>query len=275
MSNFSHNVAPSSGGTCIDCHSSKVDIANFGVHKNVNKTDGGLNNSDCEACHFDISGMGTGYVAQPGLNVYNCTQCHTGTGNFSAPLVAEHNENGTDVITSASCTLCHSNGGMYLPNTGANGTSTAISHYIKDVTNTGTTPYQHNGTINTSKCITCHNNATYTNNASWGSPVNISTSSVRKHTETLTSQCDGCHNDGKVTSLGIVDFHNASVKLANMDNCLGCHIDPRTNRKSDKIPWNFKHFFWQTYQCKHNRRRLKQPYKRRLQDMPLQYNKHE
>jgi hypothetical protein len=212
MSNFSHNVAPSSGeGGCLTCHSAQLDTTNFGVHRNINNTDGGLNDSDCKACHFNISSMGSGYVAQPGINVYNCTNCHTGAGQFGAPLVSEHNENGTDVITAATCTICHSNSGMYLPNSGANGTSTAISHYIKDVTNPATSPYQHNGTINTSNCIDCHNGA-YTNNASWGSPVNISISSNRPHSETLTSECDVYHKDINIASLALVDFHNASVQ---------------------------------------------------------------
>ena len=215
-------IVPPFENGCIMCHTTEVDTANFGVHQNINNTDGGLNDSDCTACHYDTNGMGEGYVAQPG-NVYDCTECHTGTGNFSAPLVAEHNENGDDVITSsANCTLCHSNSGMYLPNTGTNGTTTAISHYIKDVTNLATSPYEHNGTINTSNCIDCHNGA-YTENASWGNPVNISTSSKRTHTETLTSDCDICHNDGTVTSLALVDFHNASIKPGSTDNCLSCH----------------------------------------------------
>jgi hypothetical protein len=110
---------------------------------------------------------------------------------------------------------------MYLENSGANGTSTAISHYIKEVTNLSTSPYLHNGTIDTSNCILCHNGA-YTNNARWGNPVNISTSSKRTHTETLTSQCDTCHMDGNVSSLTLVDFH-ASVQAGSTDNCLSCH----------------------------------------------------
>ena len=225
LSVFSGQIAPilGNGTGCLMCHSAEVDTVNFGVHKNINNTDGGLNDSDCSTCHFDTSNMGSGYVAQPGINVYNCTECHTGAGQFGAPLVTEHKENSNDVITSATCTLCHSNAGMYLENSGANGTGTAISHYIKEVTNMSTIPYQHFGSINTSNCITCHNNATYSNNASWGTPVNISTSSKRAHSETLTSQCDLCHKDSNVSSLALVDFHNASVRTASSTDCLGCH----------------------------------------------------
>ncbi len=230
LSVYNGTIAPSLGnGTgCILCHnpsgsaSTKVDTANFGVHNNVNNTDGGLNDSDCSTCHFDTSGMGSGYVAQPGINVYTCSECHTTPVKFGAPFVAEHNENGTDVITSANCTLCHSNAGMYLDNSGTNGTGTAITHYIKDVTDKSSLPYQHNGPINTSNCIDCHNGA-YTENASWGTPVNISTSTKRIHTETQTSQCDLCHKDSNVSSLALVDFHNSSVRTASSTDCLGCH----------------------------------------------------
>jgi len=72
---------------------------------------------------------------------------------------------------------------MYLTNSGTNGSSSAINHYIKDVTNMASLPYQHSGTINTSNCIVCHNGA-YTGNVSWGTPVNISTSPKRAHPET-------------------------------------------------------------------------------------------
>jgi len=111
---------------------------------------------------------------------------------------------------------------MYLTNTGTNGSSSAITHYIKDVTNMASLPYQHSGTINTSKLYCLHNGA-YTNNASWGTPVNISTSTKRTHSETLTSQCDGCHKDSTVSSLTQVDFHNASLQGSDINNCLNCH----------------------------------------------------
>ncbi|MDD5615590.1 MAG: hypothetical protein PHH85_05250 [Candidatus Methanoperedens sp.] len=158
----------------------------------------------------------TTYVPQ------NCTNCHTGSGIPDAPIVSEHNQFGQDVITSVNCTLCHSNSGMYLSNNGTNGTTTAIVHYLKDVTNLGTSPVGHNGTINTSNCIDCHNGP-YTGVSSWGAPVNISTSTKRTHIETQTGQCDLCHKDGTVQSLALVDFHNASIKLASTNDCISCH----------------------------------------------------
>jgi len=212
---------------CLDCHTTnrtmapkEVDAGVFasGVHKN----------STCENCHAlaNDTNMNTySFTTDPAKT---CTYCHTGSGNFSAPLVAEHNQVGKEVITAnATCNTCHDNSGMYLSNIGTNGTTSAITHYLKDVTNRSTSPYGHFGPINTSNCITCHNNATYSNNASWGSPVNISTSIKRPHTETLTSQCDLCHKDSNVSSLGLVDFHNASVTLSDPNECMNCHNTPQ------------------------------------------------
>ncbi|PWB56926.1 MAG: hypothetical protein C3F06_00085, partial [Candidatus Methanoperedenaceae archaeon] len=51
----------------------------------------------------------------------------------------------------------------------------------------------------------------------------ISTSTKRAHSETLTSQCDTCHNEGTVSSLAQVDFHNSSLRISDINNCLGCH----------------------------------------------------
>ncbi|HYN44562.1 MAG TPA: CxxxxCH/CxxCH domain-containing protein, partial [Candidatus Limnocylindrales bacterium] len=210
---------------CIDCHTTNKTMApkevdagvfNTGVHKN----------RACENCHAnatDTNMNGTYLFSSDAAKP--CTYCHTGPGNFSAPLVGEHTHVGKEVITTnATCNTCHDNSGMYLPNTGTNGSSTAISHYVKDITNRSSTPYLHNGPINTSNCIECHNNATYSNNASWGSPVNISTSSKRVHTETQTIQCDICHKDSNISSLGIVDFHNASIQKS--AGCISCHSQP-------------------------------------------------
>ena len=208
--------------TCLDCHKTtatmapkKIDAAVIatGVHKD----------RACDNCHAGATNTNMDTYSFTTDPARTCTYCHTGAGNFSAPLVAEHNQNGQDVTTAASCTTCHDNNGMYLSNSGTNGTTTAITHYLKDVTNTSTTPYQHLGPVNTSNCIDCHNGPN-TSNPDWGSPVNISTSTKREHTETTTAQCNTCHKDGTVSSLANVDFHNASIKLADATDCISCHI---------------------------------------------------
>ncbi|NJD51790.1 MAG: CxxxxCH/CxxCH domain-containing protein [Candidatus Methanoperedens sp.] len=228
-----HNVAQglSGGPDCKSCHDiggsapKEVDInvLKNSTHRNLNQALTDVNKA-CYACHGDGTAPASGHPENY-RNPKLCADCHTGAGNYSAPLVAEHNQVGQDVITNATCNTCHDNSGMFLPNAGTNGMTTAFVHYIKDVTNISTSPYQHFGPINTSNCIECHNNATYSNNASWGSPVNISTSIKRNHTETLTSQCDVCHKDSNVSSLAIVDFHNASVQ-GGSGSCTSCHSQP-------------------------------------------------
>ena len=206
--------------TCLDCHKTTATMAPKKIDASVIAS-GVHKDRACENCHAGATNTNMNTYSFTSDPARTCTYCHTGAGNFSAPLVAEHNQNGQDVTTtSASCTTCHSNSGMYLTNSGTNGSSSAITHYLKDVTNTATTPYQHFGPINTSNCIDCHNGPN-TSNSNWGSPVNISTSTMRPHTETLTSECNTCHSDGKV-SLANVDFHNASVQLG-AGGCTGCH----------------------------------------------------
>lgn len=135
-------------------------------------------------------------------------------------MVKNHIQNGTsdtNVHVNASCIICHGNSGMV---TDAGGIGVNI-HYISNVTDMATTPYGHFGIIDTTNCLICHNGP-YTGNASWGTPVNITTSLLRKHTENTNAQCDGCHKDNSVSTLANVDFHNGSFTNFGV-NCLGCH----------------------------------------------------
>ncbi len=232
ISDFVHNVysAKSGGPDCISCHNIggsapklvNVTSLNNSAHKNLNNASSNVNLA-CYACHGNGSAPVSGHP--PNYKTPKiCADCHVNSSNYSAPLIAEHNQVGQQIITlNATCYTCHNNSGMIITNTGTNGTA----HYVKYVTNISTTPYQHTGPINTSNCIVCHNGA-YTNNSSWGSPVNISTSTKRQHNETLTSQCDACHNNGGVTSLALVDFHNSSVQPGAGGSCISCHSAPLT-----------------------------------------------
>ncbi len=214
-----HNIIlskpPLSSVSCLDCHrlginmsATKIDssVSSTAVHKDKN----------CLDCH---AGATTG-----NMNTYsvmtsppvNCTICHASL---------EHQPSAPDVQTTISCKNCHNNNGMYNNNAGTNGTENAVVHYLKNVTDTTTTPYGHTGTIDTSNCMICHGNGSlYTGDPNWGSPVNISNSTRRIHTETTIAQCNGCHKDNTVATLENVDFHNASLTAgAGGDNCLGCH----------------------------------------------------
>ena len=151
ISEFVHNVntGSSGGADCVSCHDltgtapKKVDVTvlQSSSHKNLNGASTGINKA-CYACHGDGTAPSSGHPPNY-KNPKLCADCHTGTGNYSAPMVAEHNQNGQDVVTNATCNTCHDNSGMFLPNAGTNGMTTAFVHYIKDVTNTSTTPYQH------------------------------------------------------------------------------------------------------------------------------------
>ncbi|PWB54712.1 MAG: hypothetical protein C3F06_03685 [Candidatus Methanoperedenaceae archaeon] len=225
-----HNasVGSSGGPDCSSCHdiggSAPVHVnfsaMNSSGHKALNSGASATvdaENKKCWACHGDGAqpdGHPAAYKTPTG-----CQNCHTGTGSYSAPIVAEHQQAGQDIITAVNCTNCHDNNGMYIGNTGVG----TVNHYVKDVTDKGTTPYGHSGTIDTSNCILCHNGP-YTNDPEWGTPVNISTLPGRPHPETLTSECDTCHKDASVSTLANVDFHNAAIQAgAGGDNCVGCH----------------------------------------------------
>jgi hypothetical protein len=229
-----HNVSVgiSGGADCKACHDvggSAPKLVNFSAvnnsgHKSLNSGATSTvdpENKKCWACHGDgtqpVSGHPANYkTSSP------CENCHTGAGVFNTPIVNEHIQNGTDVKTTANCSLCHDNNGMYLDGTGI-GTNT---HYIKDVTDKTTTPYGHLGPIDTSDCLICHNGV-YTGDPIWGSPINITTSLKRVHTETSNGQCDTCHKDGIVQTLANVDFHNSSLTggTGQGPNCLACHAN--------------------------------------------------
>ena len=226
-----HNISVSSGGPdCKACHDvggSAPSLVNFSAanssssgHKNLNSGASATVNAEnkkCWACHGDGNQPG-GHPATYKTPI-DCQNCHTGAGSYGAPVVAEHQQAGQDVITAVNCTQCHDNNGMYISGTGVG----TVNHYVKDVTNTATSPYGHLGPINTSTCVLCHNGP-YTNDPAWGTPVNISTLPGRHHTETLTSDCDICHKDASISTLANVDFHNAAIKAgAGGDNCVGCH----------------------------------------------------
>ena len=204
--------------TCLDCHklginmsTTKIDssISSVAVHKNKN----------CPDCHTGATVGNMNTYSITGNPPVACINCHLGL---------EHQLNAQDVKTTINCIDCHNNNGMFTVNSGTNGTGNATVHYLNDVTNTATTPYGHNALsdgllIDTSNCLLCHNGQ-LTGNSTWGSPVNITTSTKRKHTETSNADCNNCHRSNTNINLADVDFHNAVLTAgAGGDNCLGCH----------------------------------------------------
>lgn len=206
---------PLSSVTCTDCHKLGINLSETKIDSSVSST-AAHKSKNCTDCHTGAttSNMKTYSVTTSPPVI--CTNCHTGL---------EHQQSAPDVQVTISCNDCHNNGGMYTANSGTNGTENAVVHYLKDVTNTTTIPYIHTGPIDTSNCMNCHGSGgIYTGNVDWGSPVDISASSKRIHTETTIAECNNCHKDNTVTTLENVDFHNSSlVAGAGGDNCIGCH----------------------------------------------------
>ena len=154
ISEFVHNVdAGKSGGpNCISCHDLTgtapkhidVNILKNSSHKNLNGASTDTNKA-CYACHGTGSAPTSGHPANY-KSPKVCADCHTGSGNYSAPLVAEHNQNGQDVITTlASCTIMPQQWRHVPDKCGTNGSTVLSSHYMKDVTNMASNPYQHFG----------------------------------------------------------------------------------------------------------------------------------
>ncbi len=222
MSNATGLLAPPLGeGTgCISCHNnsgsatSKVDITAFGLHARVNTTDGGLNDSDCKTCHFNTTGMGTGYQVQQGVNVYTCLDCHV-EGNYSAPVISNHRPAGISIKTTTYCSTCHNNS----INKFAYSVNASVGHYgtnaslIKPTVNS--TPSPAFGFVDSAEaeaynqpCKNCHNPY----NQNYGTSVNI----TRGHTSNAT--CDQCH-----VNTAARDLHNNSLRMPTSFYCSECH----------------------------------------------------
>ena len=113
---------------CILCHvdgsPGNVNRTAFtqGVHVNINNTEGNglVNNSDCWTCHFNKD--------MNRSNIWQCNDCHIGTGKPEAPLAPKIKTHISGVkITNYSCADCHSkvivDPGTGIPN--------VTSHYLK------------------------------------------------------------------------------------------------------------------------------------------------
>lgn len=199
---------------CVSCHNvssatnaidvAKINASSSSIHKDLNN--GATNTtvlSDlvdkaCWACH----GNGTEPAVHPSNynSPLNCTDCHgVGTGNYSATIIFEHNNESGDVRTSANCQDCHNNSvatslDPVIPNTRAN-----VSHYG---TNTSLNP----GGGNTTNCASCHKNTSIAQQ--WLIKPNTWGSYTVRHPAAGSSSatCAYCHNSSGVTS-----FHDAAL----------------------------------------------------------------
>ncbi|KPQ42833.1 MAG: Doubled CXXCH motif protein [Candidatus Methanoperedens nitroreducens] len=96
---------------CMVCHSSNanefplINLSLFGVHADVNSTDGAGNitSGDCIACHYSANTLV--FHSFP-ISTYSCEDCHINGTVPAAPRVSNHNRTG-NVSVIASCADCH------------------------------------------------------------------------------------------------------------------------------------------------------------------------
>ncbi len=216
LSNATGLLAPElPGGTgCILCHdiggsaSTHIDTSKFGMHTNVNNTDAGLTDSDCQTCHFNTVGMGSGYTVNPGVNVYTCDDCHLNQ-SVQAPAVYEHYPGTNVTVTTVNCENCHSNS-LNTPD-GASTVNTAIGN----VTHYGTISSLVRPTagVYNSACNNCHNSAiNMTNYGTQNKQITVA--------HTGTGKCNQCHVDYTSTA---DTLHNISLELPSTNVCIECH----------------------------------------------------
>jgi hypothetical protein len=193
----------------------------------------------CWACHGDGSEPSEHPATYKSPKV--CEDCHTGTTQFNAPLVAEHFYAGEDLVVNAGCQDCHSKSEMLNtnsdPDTGT--TNATISHYGK--TRADLVLNINGDTV--TDCYYCHQNTTtafknvmqnanhsymynHTDNTANGNPNCWNCHSVgRIHDQghqkpsISNSFCLGCHQYGIGNAKPIPTAHNATM------SCYSCHMD--------------------------------------------------
>jgi hypothetical protein len=105
---------------CMSCHSGDtgspgkypaINISVFGIHRDINTTDGvgNISEGDCSVCHYDVSKMfDQGFT----VATYTCEDCHISNIRGIVPadrIVYNHIPNGSTNIslTGSSCGDCH------------------------------------------------------------------------------------------------------------------------------------------------------------------------
>jgi len=197
---------------CLSCHEingsaiAKVDSVSFGMHKDVNNTDGGITNDDCLVCHFNISGMFADYKPIPGINVYLCRDCHRNQ-SVKSKKVAEHIPGSNVSVTTMNCEDCHVNSSNIPdPRTTINSSMGKALHYGTMTNLVKPTA----GTYNTA-CDNCHNSPlNKTKFGAQNTQVNMA--------HTPTGKCNMCHiPTGEADTL-----HNSSLSMP-VVSCNACH----------------------------------------------------
>lgn len=192
------------------------------IHRDINN-DGASNASDCQACHNNGSGQFTEARMNIGgftVPTYYCKDCHfNATPPISgAPQIYEHQDNSSDVNTTATCWGCHVNN--ILSATYSNGDIRAYNKTISNVAHYGIRP-----TLDTRDCKACHTNAA--TGATWGNATQVNSTTPMAGgypitSSTTSADCRRCHGDVSATN-----FHNQALNRSSFgtsSDCKACHF---------------------------------------------------
>jgi predicted CxxxxCH...CXXCH cytochrome family protein len=213
---------------CLSCHevngsaSAKIDTASFGMHRDVNNTDGGLTNADCLVCHYNITGMFADYKPKPGINVYECMDCHLNQ-TINSTKVSKHipGSNRSNLsVTTMKCEDCHVNSVNIPENvTAINSTMEKALHYGTRTNLVNPTA----GTYNTA-CDNCHNSSL--NKTKFGAQ-----NKQIYIPHTATGKCNMCHIPaGEADTL-----HNSSISIPLTVSCIECHTKYASKYKAPNL----------------------------------------
>ena len=144
-------------------------------------------------------------MAELNSSTKQCKDCHL-KGDFSAPLIKEHNPYGEDIKTTASCIDCHANSHVSY----SDSTTTPSSIVAM---------YGKKPEIDTTDCLNCHSNKNETFVKLWGSAIQVTPDNM--FGATTKEDCYNCHTTDKSPPK---DLHSESLtKEVDFKDCKSCH----------------------------------------------------
>ncbi|MCX9083396.1 MAG: hypothetical protein OIN87_01195, partial [Candidatus Methanoperedens sp.] len=208
---------------CMLCHNGEtgsgkypaINTSLFGVHRNINNTDGieTISNWDCIVCHYDVSNMfSIGFT----VATYNCEDCHVNGVVQNAPRVYNHINN-ANITVNAMCSDCHNK----TVNLFSYNASASVSHYGRNASLGLTTGADY--------CTFCHRNS-----SSGYKDVmqNQNNNGINDHTSGILNtehpagkpDCTICHGQD------MLHGSNISKPVLNSDLCINCHKKDRLQK---------------------------------------------
>ncbi|MCE8427189.1 MAG: hypothetical protein J5U19_02195 [Candidatus Methanoperedens sp.] len=199
---------------CMYCHQFDwiefplINISFFGVHADVNSTDGvgNLTSADCIACHYTANTL---VFHGSSVSTYTCEDCHIRGVVPSAPRIYNHNRN-ANVSVTASCGDCH-NKTSNLFRFSAN---SSAAHYGRNPSSSLPSGEQY--------CGFCHDNSSSVYSDVMQNQNNIM---IGKHTSGIINpghpaghpDCTSCH--------GTDSLHGPNLTKPVLDSgfCNNCH----------------------------------------------------